>query len=442
MIYQSFSHESLRRILDYENRKGIYLEREYFNEVYSITEQIKTFNVQLRDLQAETEDEYEIAKQGILLERDALKAEKEVLLEEELKKVSSRITRTNFKIKLNKKEVDGIQIYMAAATIENFFVLRQIQYNLRKYYKVKQSSCFLIVSQLTELLRNRVPKLVIKTDIKNFYESIPHKNILQKIGRDNLLDFLSKKILNQIIGQYKKLSESENGIPRGIGASAYLAELYMRDVDNHIRALPNVEFYARYVDDIVLVIIPSSTKDHRNYLKDLIRIIETESGLELNKEKTEEFDLIDNSRNCSMEYLGYVIEFGNGSINLKLTPKKIIRYKRKIDLVLSNYLNFSKVNEKKARKSFVKRLRFLTGNTRLVNNKKDVLVGIYYSNSLLTDKSSLKDLDKYLDSEIKAKINNAVLTQRIVNYRFESGFESKRFSPFKTHELEDIIKIW
>ena len=57
--------------------------------------------------------------------------------------------------------------------------------------------------------------------------------------------------------------ESGSGVPRGFGVSAYLSELYMREIDNEIKALPDVIYYARYVDDIVIIFSPKTKKNIR-----------------------------------------------------------------------------------------------------------------------------------------------------------------------------------
>ena len=87
-------------------------------------------------------------------------------------------------------------------------------------------------------------------------------------------------------------------------------------------------------------------------------------------------------------------------------------------------------------------MRFLTGNTRLRNNKKNVLTGIYFSNSQLTEKDELRGLDEYLIKKIESDIVGVRLQERLKKYRFIEGFESRRFSPFKTHDLAEIMKVW
>ena len=432
MLDQSFSAENFRKILDYENRKGVYLEGKYFLDnvkLTELTEKIKNCNTEIRDKKNKvTAEEFETFRKKTNDKKEELQEEKEVLLNIELKKISDEVLNNKFKIKLTKHDkITDKPVYKIEDEPKYFFALKQIQYNFRKLYKVKQANRFAIVSQIKGLLDDNFPKYVIRTDIQEFYESIPHDILLQKLNEENLLTFYSKKILFQILSEYKRLSGSDKGLPRGVGLSAYLAELYMRDIDRQIKSLPTVSYYARYVDDIIIVFTPISTEDSRDYLGEIDKIIETKYFLTRNKTKTKKCNLVPESisckRKCSEEfdYLGYNIKFGNGAIKLRLTANKIKRYIHRIDLVIKSYLAYAKVNEKRARKILVKRLKFLTGNTRLLNNKKNILVGVFYSNNLLTDSSDFKCLDIYLTDEIQSKISVVHLKTRLAKYKFEEG---------------------
>jgi len=446
MLDQSFSADNFRRILDYENRKGVYLEGEYFEDTAKITEQIKKCNTDIKDKKrTASADEFETFRKETNLKKEELKEKKEELLTAELQKISDIIVNNRFRIILTKDDtITDKPVYIIDNKPENFFALKQIQYNFRRLYKVKQANRFQILSQLKVLLDDPFPKYVIRTDIQEFYESIPHDKLLQKLNEENLLTFFSKKILFQILNEYKKLSGSDKGVPRGVGISAYLSELYMRDIDKQIKSLPTVTYYARYVDDIIIIFTPTSTKDSRDYLNKIDEIIETKYSLTRNKTKTAEFDLIDSPKLCNIEYLGYKILFGNSpdSINFKLTTNKRNRYRRRIDLILDSYLNHSKVDEKKARKILIKRVKFITGNTRLLNNKKNILVGVYYSNNLLTDSSDFKGLDSYLSHRVNSRILSTTVQTRLRKYSFNNGFITKRFTPFTTNDLSKILEIW
>jgi len=51
MLDQLFSEENFRKILDYENRRGKYLEGRFFPEIHSVTAEIKDCTVEIRNLE-------------------------------------------------------------------------------------------------------------------------------------------------------------------------------------------------------------------------------------------------------------------------------------------------------------------------------------------------------------------------------------------------------
>ncbi len=441
MLNQSFSAENFRRILDLENRKGIYLEKQFFPTIRSITDEIKHCNKDIREKRkSERRDEDGLKK--LYDKRRELKKAKEDQLIVELQKISTKVVDPSFRIEMTKKDIPGEKpLYIAKRSPECFFTMKQVQDNISRLFSIKQTDRFEIVNQVKTLLGDGFPKYVIKTDIDDFYENIPHAPLLEKINGNNLMTPFSRKILTQILTAYKKLSKCDKGIPRGIGVSAKFAELYMRDVDNAIMSLKGITYYARYVDDIIIIFTPTAADQHRNYLKEIKKAV-SKFELKINETKTHTFNLQKSSRACQLEHLGYKIFFGNGKLKTRLTDKKIRKYKERIDLALKVYTNFSKIDEKVARKLLIKRMRFLTGNTRLKNNKENIMIGIYYSNRQLTEKNDLVSLDDYLRTRIDRIVNLPQVKTRLKKYTFQDGFEKKRFSPYKTHELKKIMEIW
>ena len=127
-----------------------------------------------------------------------------------------------------------------------------------------------------------------------------------------------------------------------------------------------------------------------------------------------------------------------------MTDKKLDRYKDRINRTFEAYHKKSGMPEKseqKARSLLEKRIRFLTGNTRLVNNKKNIVSGIFFSNSLLTQFNDLDCLDKCLTDRINS-LNNSRLKKRLKQYSFKKGFETKKYHKFSAHELYKIVQVW
>jgi hypothetical protein len=436
---QSFNNENFIKIFYKENKKGVYLENKYiiFKSVRAITKTISDINKKFKTEQKYNKELKEKANRV----KNKLKTKKYNELKIIFDDLERKIESDNivFKVERLNKRINNRSIYTIKRDekLEIFFTLKQVQKNIKKSFKIIQSNRYEISNQVMNMLDNDFPKFVIRTDIKNFFESIPHKKLKEKIYKNNILNAQSKNIIFDILNQYKKLSNSDKGIPRGVGISSYLAELYMIDIDNKIKALSNVTYYSRYVDDIIVIFTPNTKYDKIDQLEKIKKIVECEEIL-LNEEKTQECDLHKSS--CiQLEFLGYFITKVKGiKIDVSITESKIKKYKEKIDLSINNYIDNN--NERLARKLLRNRLKYLTGNTRLLNAKKDILIGIYFSNILLTNTNVLDELDKYLKNKL-VKLDLKI-QDKFNKYSFKKGFESKIFYKFNINTLKDIVEIW
>ncbi len=454
MLDQSFSLENFRKILDIENRKGNYLEGIFFEDIADISKKIREANDKVWALKQKGLDRDTFIKERdkINKKKDELSELREQKITAKLRTISSNVTASNFKLKIiQDTSITDKPVYKTEYNLENILTLKQLQYNFRKLYKVKQSSRYSIISQLKNLLDDGFPKIILKTDIKEFYESIPHENLLRKINDDNLLTHLSMRFIQQILSEFKIKSGSTKGVPRGIGISPYLTELYMRNIDAKIKQLPNLMYFARYVDDIILIFMPQINDVTRDYKKEVKDIL-TKEGLTMNEgmDKTKLIDISNKNINqqYDFEYLGYKFISGYASgkhISLKLTisSRKKQRYEDRLKKAFELYSKQSRFNEKQARKLFVKRIKFLMSNTRLVNNKRNVITGIYYSNSLISTIEDFKDLDLLFHNLIVNFALPAKLATRIKSSNsFVSGFNPTKISKFNALELNKIMNRW
>ncbi len=475
MFDQSFSAKNFYNILLIENRKGSNLEKEFFEQEIFIkyTLRIRDINKKLKknlvtfinqDLKSRkpSNEIYERYKSLLQYSKKKLKEEKEERLLDLLAAISINIQKTYFKFSLSTKLFNGKTIYTVDDNAETYFAMKQLQYNFHKLYGVKQANRFQIVNQVKNLLNDKFPKYIIKTDIKGFYESIPNSTIIEKLNGDNLLSPKSKKFIKQILRDYEKLAlvPKGQGIPRGIGISAYLSEYYMRKIDKRITDLEDVTYYARYVDDILIIFTPKYEYAATDYFNSVKEIVEEKYLLLLNKRKTDKINLvnkqdtiqingIDKPSPQTLNYLGYSFELRNNSkkqnipnLEIYLTQDKIDKYKTKIKNSFDVYNRYKDKN--KAYRHLKNRIKFLTGNTRLMNNKSNVLVGIYFSNTLLTKPETLKSLDKYLIWYITRNISKTSHKAALLKYSFFKGFTEKesRFYKFDKYQLRQIVKIW
>lgn len=443
MLDQSFSSKSFQEIFDKENRKGINVEEKY---KYDFVDSLAKVT-ELKNLRKQIQQERDFDRKKLLYaDKKRLKMERDTLVSNVLDKIADGINTHTINLELG--GYYGGQSYVFEKNVRNFFISKKIQENINKTYYVKQSSRYAILSELLNLLEDSFPKYVIRTDIKGFYESIPQKKILDKINNDYLLSIKTKKFISQIFTSYNNLTgqtnpETAKGVPRGVGISAYLSELFMRSIDNKIRELDDLVYYARYVDDIIAIFVPKSKNidltqltDYKTKLMDLI----TNEDLVLNIKKTNEYNLLeglfdlrfndDKQSNYvpnPIQYLGYDIGSRCKTICVRFSENKINKYFNKIKLSFQHFEKKKKHNRKNAFKLLSARINYLTSNTKLRNNKDKVFVGIHYSNPFLNSDVSLEKLQKRLKWNIDRAGFTSDEKKIILKYSFIEGFKNKKF---------------
>lgn len=476
MLKQSFTADNFEDIYDLENRRRsikAYLGSSYSEVLAKIKELDKVSKGIIRKKVSErSKDDIYILEANKDERNNLLKKKKEVQ-RAELEKISNAINKKNFKFHLKKNEKDGKDIFVIQENREAFFAIKQLQNNIKRTFKVKQSDRHLILSQLKLLLNESAPKYLIRVDIKDFFESIPQQKLLDKILNNTLLSVLSKKFITQILEEYNEQmglsgDDVKKGVPRGVGISSYLAELYLKDIDNKVKSMNDVIYYARYVDDIIIIISPSLPKKEINDYFNAIDSFFNEVDLEIHAtgEKCKLIDLTkkNSEKEDRLTYLGYTINItqtANNKIETKygLSEKK----KRKIeDNIKKSILHFnekSKYGLKEARQELLLCLRFLTTNTRLSGAKSKVKTGIYFSNSLLDNdyKYELECLNDrleylydssidpyenlFLNEDTKNRYISKLKTAVLARSNFKNGFENKTYHYFQNEDLKKIQYI-
>lgn len=137
--------------------------------------------------------------------------------------------------------------------------------------------------------------VLLRTDISSFYDSISHEYLLDSVCRHLMLprDCALIRLLQRVLrvpviyyspstAQIEAPATTHQGLPIGDGVEGYLANLYLKDVDNEmVRVRAS---YGRYVDDIRLF------GNSRQEVLQNLRILQEQllrKGLNLNSSKTE-----------------------------------------------------------------------------------------------------------------------------------------------------------
>ncbi|MCG8733176.1 antiviral reverse transcriptase Drt3a [Tenacibaculum finnmarkense] len=464
MLDQSFSSTNFNKLFLKENRKGNFdkshLNTEYFNK----QEEFKNVLREKRELKknktlsSEKLDEFAERLENINNEKEEIRLS---VFEEYSDKINNQDDPFQFKIEYNLVK----EVYTVGKDPASYYAVKQLQQNINKTFKVIQADRNKIIKQIFNIASDGFPKIIIKTDIKSFYESIPQDRLFKKIENNTLLSPFSKKLIKRLFYEFEDKKDKtkiplKKGIPRGIGISAYLSELYMRDIDNEIKELEDVIYYARYVDDIIVIVCPKTVSKKRDYLNEIRAIVsknllELKDGTDGKETKTQEIELFQDkirgrkdSDLDEFKYLGYKFILkhfprnAKTELTIEISDNKIKeKYINRLDAIVKAYNNDSKYNEKEARNIMFSRLKFLTGNFHLNNNKRNIKSGVFYSNRMLelnhNNFESLNTLNSELNKKIKTlsppkgiknkkdNFKEKLINHILSNYDFKKGFENK-----------------
>ncbi len=222
-----------------------------------------------------------------------------------------------------------------------------------------------------------------QTDITNYYGSINHNLLIEKISRileedpkkEILINLIKTIIENPTVEfgskKLKKKVKNKNGIPQGLSVSNILANLYMLEFDYKMNYfIKNEEYgmigYYRYVDDILIICKKTEFSKMESMFKNEIKRYK----LELHKDKTELVDL--SKGDNKLDFLGYVFSYKNGyqSKHLKLSNFVIIPRERTASNFLKSILslftkfkrNLEEINKLKSSETKTKRKKLLKIN--------------------------------------------------------------------------------
>lgn len=452
MLNQTFSLPNFEEIYDEDNRKGRNQDDIFFPDVTASsrrlsakTQALRAFkkrHISYKQYPKKIQKRYDVLSTNIKKQRE----DRETKVTSALAKVAQNTNRKYFRIRISKNISYSKPVYERDETPESYYVLRQITRNIRQLYKTKPADRNLIISQIQNLLQDNFPYTIIRTDISNFFESVDQEKLIEKLTQDQLLSTSSIKLIKQIFWDYSILASSPcKGIPRGLGVSSDLAELFLKTIDRGIKKIEGVVYYARYVDDIFILVSPSLTVDSSTYLPNIRQLV-AKIGLALNESKTVQLE----KGQClkKFEYLGYEFCLKKSGVEIDITKKKFARFKDRICQSFRAYEKHRHRDAKAAYRLILKRINFLTSNTRLVNNKGNALVGVFFGNPNLTKYNRLMALDKILANQAN-KIVSVSLKEKLKSLSFEKGHQEKTYTKFNRHlngkrknEFSQIVGAW
>ena len=343
---------------------------------------------------------------------------------------------------------------------DDYILLRAADANIRQLTRVKQSDRNTIITTLLCLLREGSPFSVFRTDIRSFYESIPVQSVTQRLNSDLGVPRSTTKVVTSLFQGTSALGAP--GLPRGIGLSATLSEDFMRGIDRQFLMKRNVFFfYARFVDDIIVVTPPDLDK------MTLSSIVQEElckkGQLKLNEEKTHLVTASPrHTKPACFDFLGYSFSItpppnkrNDAVVEVDISSKKVRRIKTRLCRAANAYVHNHDFD------LLLDRIRILTGNYTIYDprTKAHHRAGIFYGYPHITapnsDSPRLKELDDFfhilfrgaatpLSRKVAPLIQDLPAERRnaLLRYSFRSGHHTRRMERITPTRLREIRRCW
>lgn len=352
-------------------------------------------------------------------------------------------------------QLKGKNVY-SFPDFHNELLIRKINNNIRHFKKIKNPARTSIVTNLSRIAAEAVPYRIYRLDVKSFFESFSISHVLKTIDDVHILSLVTKRVLRDLFKHFA--TSGGTGIPRGLAISSTLSELMMAEFDTKLKNMNNVFFYARYVDDIV--IITSASECESSFTKLIATMLP--DGLKLSRKKQEIITVPKATKasafQFSFEFLGYKFDVEDPSaantcrqVNLGISGGKLKKIKTRLVCAIKDYCKTRNMTD------LIARVQFLCGNFSIADRDRGRkrLAGIFFNYHLIQPSNAgcgLNELDRFLHHAITSgrgpifqtfKLNSTPAERkRLASFSFSKGFHGRVFMHYTGAKLKNIQECW
>lgn len=453
MFDQTFSAKNIEVIFNIENRKG-HIDLSRMPQPYrDVVADIRACRATLKCFRKKKQKDWNDAEKTQYKQNQdnlsQLLKNKEAVLQKVFEDIEQQINDHAFSFQISVNDYGGKQYFSIDRNDwPQFYAMKVLQRNLNHLFNVEMLNRHTVMANLKVLLNTELPFYIIRTDLSGFFESILQQRLLRLIDRNSVLSTKTKSMVRKVLLEYESTKDTTRvqpgrGVPRGIGISSPLSEIFMEHLDKQIRERQEVMFYARYVDDIFIVLSSlGGASDLQSYYSKLEADF-AYYGLTLQAVGSDKCKLVDkfykkngNTLTDDLTYLGYHLRMEQNKNMVTtvfgLSDHRKDTIKQRIDHIFNHFANMVKVNPSQARRDLVDGLNLVTGNIRLSKAKSGVKVGFYYNNDLLDREDDFTELQNHLDGK-----NLVIPANLFGNPADRTKYENRLMHYLQTIQLRD-----
>jgi hypothetical protein len=335
-------------------------------------------------------------------------------------------------------------------------VLRKIASNLRLLTRSGPSERSRLIKVLLLFLHEETRFRLYRFDVRRFFDSLSVDESLHRVAA-GAVSRKTVQLLTTVLREH--LAAGRPGIPTGLVTSAALAEVMMAPFDEFVRKLPNVFYFGRFVDDIV--IITNGTESPKAFEQELSAALP--EGTRFGTDKLDLLDVpkVDHGKASNagkFDYLGYEFTIRDQIVSNKKSERvvDVSLTERSLNRILTRIAKAFRTYTKDGRfDDLYLRICYLTSNFRLfdplVNRKR--LAGVYHNHPFLTyhEDNSLRHLDRTLRQLIFSNPQPRAGSGALLNVQqrrdlaartFLRGHRERQYYSFSIKTLAKIKRCW
>lgn len=220
--------------------------------------------------------------------------------------------------------------YISFLMYEYDYLFQNNLYSFRKHISVKQA-----INKLSKY-KNLNNMYGYKVDIKNYFNSVDISIIINNLKKDikdeQLLNLLISILENKQVTYNNEIIEEEKGIMAGLPISAFLANYYIKEIDEYFKN--EKVLYLRYSDDIILF---TNTKEERDKYIKILKELLNKYNLLINNDKENYYKPKDIWEFLGFSYENKIIDISSNSIHkikgkIRRSARSIRRWMLKNDV--------------------------------------------------------------------------------------------------------------
>lgn len=218
-------------------------------------------------------------------------------------------------------------------TIRDKLVQKALAEILKATFGSQTPLLHVIINDVISTYHSGLYDSVLRLDVKDFYPSIVHINLIKeikkKIKKKEILYLIENAISQKTVSRPSKKDKNKatKGVPQGLSISNILANIYLSPIDIKYTAKQSIRYF-RYVDDILIFCNEVDIKViHEEFEKDF-----TDLGLDLHKEDNISKSTLGKTAD-GFSYLGY--EFKNSKISIR--KKSVDKLRESILRLFTDY---------------------------------------------------------------------------------------------------------